>query len=179
MKKLDDLRTHLLNAVVELRRDPERLQIFADQGALRCTFAAGLSYEFSYFANIILTDYAGDIDSVAIPLFDWLRVHQSELLENLDRVKEGIRFEADLLDNHKVDFAITIPLTERVIVKRTPDGQMTIDHPLEPQATKTEPGQEVTLIDQVTGDILAQWMSADIPGSYALAMPYPVPPNRG
>lgn len=174
MKKLNDLRAHLMNAVIELRRDPDRLQIFADQGALKCTFAAGLSYEFSYFANIILTDYAGDLDSVAIPLFDWLRVNQSELLANLERVKEGIRFEADLLANDKVDLAITIPLTERVIVKRAPDGTITIDHPLEPQATQTESAQEVSLIDQATGDVLAQWMSVESPDSFALAMPLPV-----
>ncbi|MBK0062622.1 MULTISPECIES: phage tail protein [unclassified Acinetobacter] len=179
MKKLNDLRTHLLNAVVELRRDPDRLLLFAEQGVLKCTFAAGLSYEYAYQANLILTDYAGDIDSIAIPLFDWLRINQGELLANLDRVKEGIRFEADLLDNHKVDLAITIPLTERVIVKRDKNNVMTIDHPPEPYISKTEPGQEVTLIDQSSGEPLAVWQSADIPDSYALAMPHLVPPNRG
>ncbi|MCE6855038.1 phage tail protein [Acinetobacter baumannii] len=173
MKKLNDLREHLLSAVIDLRRDPDRLLIFADQGALKCTLASGLSYEYEYQAQLILTDYAGDIDSIAIPLFDWIRVNQSELLANLDRVKQGIHFEAELLDNRKVDLAITIPLTERVIVKRSQNGIMHIETPPEPQVIKTEPGQEVTLIDNETGQRLATWMSADIPDSYAVAMPLP------
>ena len=45
-EKLNDLRAHLMNAVIELRRDPDRLQIFADQGALKCTFAAGFLMSF-------------------------------------------------------------------------------------------------------------------------------------
>lgn len=46
MKKLNDLRAHLMNAVIELRRDPDRLQIFADQGALKCTLRQGFLMSF-------------------------------------------------------------------------------------------------------------------------------------
>ena len=46
MRKPDSLRSHLLNAVKELQRDPDRLLIFTDKGNVRCTMANGLSFEY-------------------------------------------------------------------------------------------------------------------------------------
>ena len=45
-------------------------------------------------------------------------MNQSNLMANLDNVKSGIKFEAEILANDKVDLAIQLPLTERVIVKQ-------------------------------------------------------------
>ena len=63
MRKPDSLRSHLLNAVKELQRDPDRLLIFTDKGNVRCTMANGLSFEYAYEINLILTDYAGELDA--------------------------------------------------------------------------------------------------------------------
>ena len=68
-----------------------------------------------------------------LPILGWASVNQSELLENLDKSAEGIKFEADVLDNSKVDLSIRLPLTERVIVGRDAEGNTTITHPGEPQ----------------------------------------------
>jgi hypothetical protein len=74
MKKPDSLRSHILAAVKELQRDPERMLIFTDKGNVRCTGVSGLSFEYVYDLNFILTEYAGDLDAVMIPLLDWVRV---------------------------------------------------------------------------------------------------------
>jgi hypothetical protein len=131
MKKPESLRQHLLASVPTLARDPERLLIFIDTGKIRCTAAPGLSFEYEYTLNVILTDYAGSPDVIMVPLLAWLRVHQPELLLNLEKSSEGIRFEADILDKHKVDLSMTLPLSERVIVKIL-DGELHIEHADEP-----------------------------------------------
>ncbi|WP_085653279.1 phage tail protein [Pseudomonas sp. R26(2017)] len=133
MNKPESLRVHLLDRVPELRHNPDRLLIFIDNGKVRCTAAASLSFEYSYDLQVILTDFAGHPDSVMVPLLAWLRVNQSELLENLDKSAEGIKFEADLLDKSKVDMSLSLPLTERVVVRTDDAGNVTISHPGEPQ----------------------------------------------
>ena len=133
MNKPESLRAHLVATVAELKHNPERLLIFIDNGKVRCTAAVSLSFEYSFDLQVILTDFAGHPDSVMLPLLGWLSVHQSELLENLNKSTAGIQFEADILDNSKVDLSLTLPLTERVVVSRDAEGNTTIRHPGEPQ----------------------------------------------
>ncbi len=132
MKKPESLRDHLLAAIPELKRNPDRLLVFVDNGSMRSTAAPGLSFEYSYTLNIILTDFAGSPDAVAILLFSWVLINQRELMENLEKGRDAIKFEADILDNSKVDLSITLPLTERVIIKRLDDGTLEVSHPAEP-----------------------------------------------
>lgn len=133
MNKPDSLRTHLLTTIAELKHNPDRLLVFIDNGKVRCTAAASLSFEYSFDLQIILTDFAGHPDSVMLPLLGWLSVHQSELLENLNKSADGIQFEADILDNSKVDMSFTLPLTERVVVGKDEEGNTTTRHPGEPR----------------------------------------------
>lgn len=132
MNKPTSLRSHLLAKVPELKNNPDRLLIFIDKGTLRCTAAASLSWEYTYTLQVILTDYPGHPDTVMLPLLGWVSVNQSELLENLDKAKEGIGFEADVLGADKVDLLFSLPLTERVVVGEDASGQTTITHPDEP-----------------------------------------------
>lgn len=133
MNKHENLRAHLLATVAELKHNPDRLLIFIDNGKVRCTAAHSLSFEYSFDLQIILTEFAGHPDSVILPILGWLSINQSELLENLDKVKTGIQFEAEIIDTSKVDFSLTLPLTERVIVGKDADGNTTVKHAGEPQ----------------------------------------------
>ncbi|ANF87742.1 Putative tail completion protein R [Pseudomonas antarctica] len=133
MNKHENLRAHLLATVAELKHNPDRLLIFIDNGKIRCTAATSLSFEYSFDLQIILTDFAGHPDSVILPILGWLSINQSELLENLDKVKAGIQFEAEIIDTSKVDFSLTLPLTERVIVGKDAEGNTTVKHAGEPQ----------------------------------------------
>lgn len=161
MKKPDSLRTHMLNAVKELQRDPDRMLIHTDNGKIRCPMSNGLSFEYEYELSFILTEYAGELDAVMIPLLNWVRVNQSELLVNLEKNTNAFKFETVLLDNSKVDLALSFPITERVIVKRQPDGHLNVSFPDEPQyETATEP-QLFKMVDHSTGEVLAEWMSAE------------------
>lgn len=172
MKKPNSLRDFLLEAIPDLQNNPDRLLIFADEGSIKSTLANGLSFEYSYRLKMVITDYAGDLATISIPILDWTRTHQSELLVNLDKVHEGIRFEAEILANDKVDLVIEMPLTERVIVKKNED-QLSISYADEPQYTLAEPRQPVSLVDHKTGEVISSWLSSNQDENYSLDMPYP------
>ena len=177
MNKPDSLRAHLLAAIPDLKHNPDRLLIFIDNGKIRCTAAAGLSFEYAYDLQIILTDFAGHPDSVMLPLLGWLRVNQSELLVNLDKSAKGIKFEADVIDHSKVDMSLSLPLTERVIVKKQDDGTFTVKHADEPQYT---PYEQIDGPIQVFADglLIAEWQSPQPTDAVALASPHPQRPTN-
>lgn len=174
MNKPESLRAHLLAAIPELKRNPDRLLVFIDNGSLRSTAAPGLSFEYSYTLNLILTDFAGHPDAVAIPLFAWVLLNQRELMENHEKGRDAIKFEADILDNSKVDLSITLPLTERVIVKQQADGTLHVDHPVEPQLEPYYPAGHWQLYAK--GMLIAEWDSIEGIGT-DIASPHPRPRN--
>ena len=155
MFKPASLRAFLTSANPELARDPDRLLVFIDNGTIRSTAAPGLSFEYSYTLNVILTDYAGHPDAVAIPLLAWLLVNQPELLTNLEKGKTAIAFEADVLDNSKVDLSLKLPLTERVIVKKQEDGSLQVSHPDEPQLFEETFTLDGLRIETPDGEVIA------------------------
>ncbi len=171
MYKPESPRAHLLTAVPELQHSPDRLLVSIDKGKLRCTAAASLSWEYDYELQVILTDFAGHPDAVMLPLFAWVRMNQSELLANQDKAAQGIAFDADILDNSKVDLAITLPLTERVIVKRQADGTYQIEHVPEPQYTEYQ--EPATWQVFAGGELLAEWQSGSAGDALALETPHP------
>lgn len=159
MKKPESLRSHMINAVTELQRDPDRMLIFTENGKVRCTLAAGLSFEYEYKLNFILTEYAGDLDAVMIPLLDWMRINQHEQMANLEKNKDAFNFETVLLDNNTVDLSMILSITERVIVKRKDDGTLDVIFPDEPQYDTAADPTLFKMIDHKSGNVLAEWMS--------------------
>lgn len=132
MNKPEQLRTLLLNAVPYLKRNPNDLQIYIDQGKVVAT-GAGHNLSFEYQCNVIIlvTDYAEHADTIIVPLVAWVAAHQPELLTNPDKRQDGIKFRAELINKRKTDIEVTIPITERVLV--TPaDGGRTVEHLPEP-----------------------------------------------
>jgi hypothetical protein len=133
MYKPGNLRAFLVAAIPELARDPDRLSIYIDRGSLRASMAPGLSWEYAYTLNLILTDFAGDPDAVMAPVIDWMRVQQPDTMANPDLAERAISFEADILNNDAVDLAITLELTERAICRARKDAGYDVTHPPEPQ----------------------------------------------
>lgn len=157
MYKPDSLRAVLTAANPELARDPDRLVVFIDEGNLVATFAPGLSFEYRYVLNLVLTDYAGHPDAVMVPLLIWIQEHQSELLANPDN-RGRISFEADVLANDRVDLSIKIPLTERVGVHPRSGGGHNVQHYPEPQLETALQAQHWQL--WLKDELIAEW---DVP----------------
>ena len=160
MNKPESLRAHLLVTVAGLQNNPDRLLIFIDNGKVRCTAAATLSFEYSYDLQIILTAFAGHPDSVMLPVLGWISINQPELLENYEKIQNGIQFEADILDKDKVDLGLTLRLTERVVVGTDAQGNTTVRHAGEPQ--------------RVAGYLDPNW----VPGSQGNASEWVVPDDK-
>ena len=160
MNKPESLRAHLLVTVAGLQNNPDRLLIFIDNGKVRCTAAATLSFEYSYDLQIILTAFAGHPDSVMLPVLGWISINQPELLENYEKIQNGIQFEADILDKDKVDLGLTLRLTERVVVGTDAQGNTTVNHAGEPQ--------------RVAGYLDPNW----VPGSQGNASEWVVPDDK-
>lgn len=160
MNKPESLRAHLLATVADLQHNPDLLLIFIDNGKVRCTAAATLSFEYSYDLQIILTAFAGHPDSVMLPVLGWISINQPELLENYEKMQNGIQFEADILDKDKVDLGLTLRLTERVVVGTDAQGDTTVKHAGEPQ--------------RVAGYLDPNW----IPGSQSNASEWMVPDDK-
>lgn len=131
MLKPGMVRKHLTDANPTLRRDPDKLQIFADEGRVVATGASSLSFEYQYTLNVIVTDYSGHADAIIVPLLAWVRVHQPDLLLNSEKRRQGFRFDVEFLNQQTADLSIEIDLTERVVV--TKDGsQLIAEHHGEP-----------------------------------------------
>jgi len=167
MYKPSSLKQHLITSVAELRQSPDRVLVFMDEGNLVCSSAPGLSFEYRYTLKLIITDFAGDPDTVFLPLLAWIGEHQRELLDNHDQRTSAITFDAEVLANDLVDIEISLPLTERVIVSRQENGTLSISHPAEPQLDPFLPAGTYQLI-AANGDIAAEWQSAEPIEAYGI-----------
>ncbi len=135
MYKPKNLRDYLRKAIKDLAQNPDKLHIFIDEGGSRATGTAGLSFEYDYVLNLILTDIGLDLDLVFVPLLAWMRVHQREAFANPENAKKAIRFEVDMNSADSLDLSIKLALTERTIVKRQDSGRLEIIHAGEPHLT--------------------------------------------
>lgn len=132
MKKPQSLREHISNCVPCLKRDPDKLHVFVEKGTIVSRIGGGLSFEYRYTLNLIITDFADHPDTLTIPLLAWIAVNQPENLQNPDKQENAFRLEAEIIDLDKSDISIELDLTERVIVSANPDGSYTATHPDEP-----------------------------------------------
>ncbi|MCT8467017.1 phage tail protein [Chromohalobacter canadensis] len=110
MKKLESLRAHLVGAVPELQRGPERLLTFINDGNIRFHRGQHLSHEYRVDAKLVVTDYSGELDTLIIPLLQWLSHYEPDTPPD-----EAVMLEAEILSNHAWDLALTVRLTERVV----------------------------------------------------------------
>lgn len=134
MWKLQSLRNLIESAVPDLARDPQNLIVLAREGRAVSTLARSLSFEYAYIIDVTVLNYVGHTDALFVPILAWLRVHQSELLDNPQTQAKGLEFNVELLEDNAADIVIRVPVTERVIV--TPDPthptRLTAEHPPEP-----------------------------------------------
>lgn len=170
MKKPNNLREYLVSHLKFLQDNPDKLSMHIESGRYRSTLANGYGMESISPVKFIIQDFTGDPDLIAFLLFQWLRVNQSELLANLDKNKNAVKFEAEFLDNDKADVMFEFELTERVIIQRQDNGSYNFSYPDEPQYSPGLPVTECEMADE-QGNILATWTSIEPSNTVALEMP--------
>lgn len=130
MNKPASLRAVLTAAVPTLAQNPERLLLFITDGRVECR-APTLSFEYAYTLKLIVLDFADHMDLIVAPILDWVRKNQIEMFLNKDLLRDGFKFETDILSNTTVDIEIDLKITERVGITES-NGTMTITHFDEP-----------------------------------------------
>lgn len=159
MKKLDSLRAWMTAGLPFLKRNPEALHLFADEGRIACTGNGGLSFEKRYRVTLQLWDFAGDEHAVMVPVLAWLGVYQRELLQSYRQNADAVTFRAEVLDGQKVDLELQFEISERVQVVRRPDGSG-LDYQVLP-----EPFEDTGAMRHWTlwigGDQVAEWDAPD------------------
>lgn len=150
MKKPDSLRAKLVSVFPELARDPHRLRMWIEKGAVKCRAAdptpgENLSYRLDYTLTVVIEEWTQPSLLIWIVLLDWLRIQEPALLTAANA--KGLEFEADLLSDTKADISFDLPLSEAVIATRREDGGFDMrvreePDPLMPDTVPIVPGGE-------------------------------------
>ncbi|MFC3579536.1 phage tail protein [Sphingomonas hylomeconis] len=153
MKKPESLKALLLASVPGLKDKPENLSMFIDKGRIAARNTGSLSFEYRYTVNVVVQDYAGDVDALFVPLLSWVAERQPDLLERDQQ--EPFSFESEILDGDLADVSVDLELTERVKVART-DGGLVVTHLDEPSREDEFANADgarfwAAIIDDVTG----------------------------
>lgn len=142
MQKLVDLRNHILQNVPDLKRNPDKLLTFIEDGNIEYWQGTNLSHSYTIPARIIVTDYSGDIDNLIVPILSWLSYREPGL-----EPQNAISFEAEILNNDSWDLSVTVNITERVIVKVVPEG-LDVQHVMpEPELEMNEDAEWQIIMD--------------------------------
>jgi len=156
MKKPESLKTLLIASVPGLKDKPENLAMFIDKGRIAARLTGSLSFEYRYTVNVVVQDFAGDVDVLFVPLLAWVADQQPDLLERDQQ--EPFSFESEILDGDLADISIDLELTERVKVERTDEG-LVVTHLDEP--SRADEFDDVTgvrlwagILDDVTAGTL-------------------------
>lgn len=152
MKKHDSLRAYLTEALPELARNPEAVEIFATGGTVATRMGGNLGFELRYTLHIVLLNFSYQPVQLFLPLTLWLRANQPELLLNHDSGVEQIRWTVDVIDNKAVDLEIEIPLSEAIDVLPGSNGGYEMTFRPEPPFPGTEAMTDpLALLRQIWG----------------------------
>lgn len=143
MIKPERLRSLIVQTVPYFAQNPDQLQLFYANGNIHATGAASLSYQYHYDLEIVVTDFPNHPDLLFVPIMEFVREQQSELLYNPDN-QQKIQFDIDPNNNQTYDIFIKIPLTERVVVSQTGEAYQ-VHHAAEPQPTDWQPIEKLTI----------------------------------
>jgi len=122
MKKPLTLRRHLESCVPHLKRDPDKLRLCIDEGAVASKLGASLSYEWRYTLTLLFLDFVDSPDTLIVPLLAWIEKHQYDLFADPEKRARAITFKSEVIDHEKIDIQFELPLSERVIVTATAGG---------------------------------------------------------
>lgn len=155
MLKPVELRNYLERSLPMVRRDPDRLRMFVAGGHLQTTGTNKLAWMYAYTLQLQFLDWKYHADVVMAPLLIWLRQHQFDVVDNVE--KKGVRFNAEYLNAQCMDLVIDVDLTERVIGK----PHATTPHALELHHLDDSPPLHMPTQERwelfIKGEKVAEW----------------------
>ncbi|WLI76948.1 phage tail protein [Kosakonia sp. H02] len=153
MLKPNSLRTALIDAVPVLHDTPSMLRLWVDKGTNTATLATSLSFEKQFSLNVTVSGFAGDIDTLFVPVMVWLRDNQPDILTVEAGQKGGFSWSLLTNSDGTQDVSIILQLTERTQVKEV-NGVLqaeTLPEPL-PPVPVTRPKELY-----ISGELVSRW----------------------
>ncbi len=153
MRQLNQLREFMLQSVAELQQHPDKLQIWTDDGELVFKTLDPLpNHRNEYTASVLITDYAGGLESLAMPLMTFIKKYNSQGND------DSIAYEAEIIDHDRADVLFKVKLIDNVNTSVTPDDDIVIDPVCEPTVPWffDPPGEYVLIVD---GKEVARWQA--------------------
>lgn len=133
MRKPVELRAFLQQHIPHLAKHPDKLLVFVEKGAVATKLGRGLGFEYHYTLQLVFADYADPADTITVPLLVWISTHQPDLIADTTKRDQAIRIEAEIIDHKSADIAITLDLSERVLVHPKAGGGYDCEHLPEPE----------------------------------------------
>lgn len=131
MLKVNLLREMIVKCAAQFKQDPKGLEVYTTRGTIQSTGVPAIGWSTEYEINVFVTDFAGELNHLILAILLWAQQYQPDLLFNEDKQKNGIRFDADILDNDTIDALFTIKANEYTYT-RFDDGNVVFNTPLEP-----------------------------------------------
>jgi hypothetical protein len=133
MKKADSLRAFLVARVPELARAPDRLSMYVKSGSVAARWSnTKLSFSYDFTLAVTILDFGGHPDQIFLPVLLWLKDNEISLLQDFGTADQVINFDCDLVDEHTVDVAFELKLSEAVDVLPADNGSYQLGHRDEP-----------------------------------------------
>ncbi|MDE4082863.1 MULTISPECIES: phage tail protein [Enterobacter cloacae complex] len=153
MHKLKSLRQALIDAVPQLRANPERLQMSVGSGNIDARLASSLSFEKQYELKAKVSGFSGYSEGIFVPVLAWLRENQPDIFTLDEGRKNGYLFQIVLNDDETADISFSLQLTERILVSQN-EGTLLATYSPEPPLPEpvTRPMELY-----VNGELVGRW----------------------
>lgn len=147
MKKPETLRRDLEASIPHLRKHPDALHVFIEDGAIASKQGASLSYEWRYKLTLLFTDFVDSPDTIVVPLLVWLSTNQPDILADADRRYKAISFQSEVINHDAIDIEFKLDLSEAVVVNAVSGGFECrhLDEPVLPEDTSGPVGWSMYL----------------------------------
>lgn len=125
------IKAQLLRQRIEARLphlEPDKLNMFVSKGRILSNAKASGAYEQHYTTEIVLTDFAGEPDTLFGSVVDFMREQMPEVMGNPDLARDAISFEAEALNHQAYDLLITVQLSEQVTRNIDENGKEQYTH---------------------------------------------------
>ncbi len=120
MLKPNSLRAEITKYLPSLGRDPDRLMMNVERGAMRATANAEEGFAWEYDLEILIADFTDEPALLFFIIQNWARSYQPELIA---AGETKIPFEVEFIDTRTVDLKITLALAEVVRAEPREDGE--------------------------------------------------------
>ena len=141
MRKPKSLREAIEAVNPDLKANPDKLKVYVRDGHISLRYGAGGGYQYNYRLEIDIQDFTGNSNTVILPITQWLRTNQPDLLLNPQTADKAIGLAVDVIDAESSDISLTVNLTEAIRIEQVEGGSRAVyrEEPAPPDFPLSDP----------------------------------------